>query len=443
MKLANVAGLILVLALAVLSRPQPLRAQAGAIAAGMVGRTLMEDASTQAHSLLLSAQHNANASIARLANELSVAAENARIALSSDLDKRYDQLSAENRKLIDRVNALLEESRRIQVGVVNLKDAAVLDLADIMDDSWLSSGRVGFFVQRIDGIVQLQRPLGHDYVVGVLGLGFGPSSSDRITDVEWIKLGQELVSLRSQKPRAHYTEFTIPGALLEPLFQPRRLASVQFQVGVVVRTPRTLSSIFGYSEERHFVTVQLSLLSRYAGSIVVYSEAPTEEWVNAGPVSYAVASPTVGNWQAFQAQTSVDENHRFVGPLSYGHHSHGCGWTKDHVLEITNQDRTLRLMSQIQGASCSYTYNATLQKRAPGANATAKAERDLEYGGLVTIDLPSGAKFWTVKGTSATGVPIDLVKCTSDATLRCEDDTEVGAVRKVTYRVLPPAGVAY
>ena len=418
-----------------------MSAQAGAIAAGMMGSTLVKDASTQAHSLILSAQQNANASIARLANELSVAAENARIALGRDFNKRFDQLSRENQKLINSLNTLLEESRRIQVGVVDLKDSAVLDIADIMDDSWFSSGRVGFFVQRIDGVLQLQKRTGYDYTVGILGLGFGPSSSDRVSEIEWIKLNKEIVKLRTNTPRAHYTALTIPNALLEPHFQSKKLNTIPLQVGVVVRTPRFLSSVTGFHEERHFVTMQLSLLSRYAGHIEMYSESPTETWVDAGPVSYAVTSPTVGNWQAFQAETSVDVNRRFVGPLSYGHHSHGCGWTKPAVVEIVNQDRTLRLRSEIQGASCSWTYNARLQMLAAGPNAQAKAERDLEYGQLLTMDLPANTKFWTVQGMSATGAPIQIVKCTSDTTLRCEDETEVGNVLKVTYRVLPPPGV--
>jgi hypothetical protein len=410
------------------------------IVTGQVARNLLDEAATQAQALLLSAQQNANATLARLANELNVAAANLRIAIGQDVDKKIGALSIEIQKASNALAALLAESRQFRIGIVDLKDSTVLDIKDIFDDTWLASGRTGFFVQRIDGLLQLEQSLGGSYRVGVFGLGFGPKSEERSGDIEWIKLGGRYVRARTHTPRAHYTELEIQNAELASLFKNRQLVSIPLQIGVVVRTDRVLSSIRGPLEERHVVTFHLSLLSTYAGSVKVYSESPTESWVTVGPVSFAHTTPTVGNWQGFSTETSVPINEQFIGPTSYTHHSHGCGWTRGWSTAIVNEGHTLRLTGEIQGASCAAQYHATLQRKTAGPNSTAIAEQELQYGQLVTVDLPPGTKWWRVMGVSATRRPIDIVKCGSDETLQCVDVTSVGDITKVTFKVLPPTG---
>ncbi|MFT4016992.1 MAG: hypothetical protein QM668_08530 [Agriterribacter sp.] len=127
-----------------------------AISSTKIVKDVLKDIEVKANTLMNSAYIDANALKSQLANELNVSAQNLQILLDKQLDKTFDKLSLENKKLLNEAELFRLEVDKLSKEAFELKNTTVLDVKGVLGDvlPWAKSK---FFIQNIDGIVQLYR----------------------------------------------------------------------------------------------------------------------------------------------------------------------------------------------------------------------------------------------------------------------------------------------
>jgi len=165
-------------------------------------------------------------------------------------------------------------TEKLSAGAFRLKDSTVLDLKDLTSDTWFAK-KHEFWVQRIEGITQVQNELGSDYSIVVSGIGFGIDQDDRKSKILQITTGGQPLLFRENRPANYLTEIHFSNSSVQNRFQDRRMAILPLLIKVKVSTKKS----FGWVDREYELPISLNLMPRFAGSIKMQYSHPVSEWV--------------------------------------------------------------------------------------------------------------------------------------------------------------------
>lgn len=224
------------------------------------------------------ARESGNALLARLANELSVALANTELRLGDTLQVAMGSLSREDRALLANLDRFRRTVEEIRPTAFDLKDALVLDVTNVLEG--LPLVKYDFFLQRIDGIVQLRRD-GGEYRLRFWGKNLGPQSGRSASTVKHLWIDGKEVPFRVNRTQANVSEVWIGSQALEKLFAAHDLRVVEAKVGIeALHTHRKWIGSSQAVEETAF-PFYISLMPQYYGHVKVTYYRPVYEWKKA------------------------------------------------------------------------------------------------------------------------------------------------------------------
>ena len=416
----------------------------GVFATGKVAKDVISDANSAGNSLIYSARNAGDALAARFGNELTVGAANATYLLGEEVDKKLSRLSTENRLVLERLDTLTQTLKDTKTGAFELKDAIALDLTTQVGDLAIWAKK-DFVLQRIDGIAQMQKE-GGDYTLRFTGIGFGPDSSDRSARIKQLTLaGKQFADFRENRPRAFTTEIYIPRSVLRG--DEHRVSIIPVDLDVEVTSKRLL----GRKPTTYPVHLQITLMPRFAGTLIVSWKQPVFDWITINPRQEYVETTGDHNQRGdirrfpYNWPKRVDDNHRFLGPVSCPNNSHpenrNCDWSECKSVSLLENDKVLNLSIEAWGSPCTYRFWAPLQERKPTGEQSVEKPYDFVYGANLVVELPQDVTYWRLQGKTITFQPVDVVAEGTDKLLTFRDLIQSGAVQRVVYSVAVPPGV--
>jgi hypothetical protein len=244
-----------------------------AIGGKKVVKDILKDVEIKANSLMNSAYIDANSLKSQLANELNVSSQNLEILLNEQLDKTFDDLSLENKKLLNELELYRLEVDKLSNNAFELKNTTVLDIKGVLGDAlpWV---KTKFFIQDIDGIVQLHKfataateavyldgpkkgekltpqtsvliaaqnlskDIANNYKLKITGIGFGINSDKSETKIKKMLVNNTEIDSRmfsESKVAAYQSEIIISKEVVNKLVEESRLDTVRVYIEREVRT---------------------------------------------------------------------------------------------------------------------------------------------------------------------------------------------------------------
>ena len=434
---------------AVMTACAPAIPAAGSLVTGEItkktAKDIINEAETAAQNLLSQAERTGNALLGRLGNELSVAAANAALVVGDEADRVINKLSREVSPIVASLNELIDTANGFTKGAFELKDAAVLDLRSALGDVRFFVSRTDFMVQRIDGLMQIERTTAAEYKFSISGLGVGTDTSKMRNHVSQFLIDGKPVEFVESRSRANKTDLNLPNTALRGFFNRTKLVFLPVQITVDVETKKTLG---GWKARSYTVPLRLALMPKTAGRVTVSWANDKLDWVNVlpEPSKYTHTTPDhnchSGDCRFFpeSGQQRVPGNQRFVNPKVFGCGGEGCPWTRNSRATILGGGTILEFWTEAQGSPATHTYGALIQELRVVGEVPGSKAYDLVYGSDLVIELPAKTKYWRIRGTTASFQSIDVVVDQSGDVLKYRRQVVTGDKLRVIYAVVAPPG---
>ncbi|MBK7535612.1 MAG: hypothetical protein IPI49_09645 [Myxococcales bacterium] len=431
---------------------------AGFVVSGLVakkvGSDLIEDARNAGAQLLAEGRETANAAIIRAGNELTVAADaSARIA-GSEANRVVERMSEQNRRLLQGLYDLQSRAASLSRDAFRFKDEAALDLRAMF--ATLPLVGETFFIQRIEGITQIEQDA--DYLLEVMGVGLGPDSGDSRSEVR-IKIGESMVTdARIERVRAHIASIRIPAARLRPLVADKEvvLVSASFEIK---RSTREGAWLWKKWRTRSYsVPFAIALYSRYAGSGATEAKQPRYGWVRVDPER---AATTTGNHHcesncrhertrtgysltikvpSTQQSPPISNDRRLRKPVLRCISGPCGGWHKVKTVYLSEGNSRATGKFDVWSRPTEWELTAQVESYQMVGETTVPGMFELYYERTTTIEVPAEATFVKISGQLVTKQRFELVvgeTITGPVQVTLDTRGQPGP-RRITLRAAPP-----
>jgi len=331
----------------------------------------------------------------------------------------------------------------LSAAAFRLKDSTILDLKDLSGDSWFAK-KHSYWVQRVSGLSQVLNPSGAEYEVSVLGIGFGTDTDDRKTKVLQVAVAGKSINTRINESGIYATEIYFSNDDLKPFFDDHTLKIVPLSI----QTSVSEKHFTGWSTPaKHELSLWLSLMPRYGGSVIINYSHPVKDWVKTSdtPSVYSYIGPnchrddTKRPRSQVSTSTSLQGDQRFVGPTSWrAVTGPGCDYNHDQVVSITQNGKVLTFGMTCDGSGCNFEYSAFIEELKPVRHEEATILKDLVFDDYLVVEFPPDTDFWTVTGKTSTLQPIHVLADQPSDILEQKSKTLSGDVLRVVYFVHSP-----
>lgn len=410
---------------------------------GITAKNVIATAEESARRVLADARNAGDALAIRAANELEVAALNVSNALGQEVDKTVRALSSENQLLVGKLEELRVQAVALRHDAFKLKDSTALDLKVLLGDTWFAK-RHDFWVQRVEGVTQLENQLGADYRITFQGLGFGPDSDDRRGRILGIVGPSGDVQFKARDLGAYTTEVSLANKEIQLLFKERELTVVDIELKIAVSRKRGTT----WAERTFDLPLSITLMPKYGGTVTLTYFFTEGAWAPGGEQRVSATSPnchrnnTKDPKSAFSHSMALPSTARFV-PGTTGWRSvggEGCAWHSDQNVSIGDGGHRLTFSETCDGSPCNYEYWAqseVLDEK--GAVRMGMKQQSFNFGEFLVLSVPDSTAFWTLDGYTSTLQPINLVTGQSGPILLERPSISVGHERRLIYFAKDPA----
>jgi hypothetical protein len=440
MRTAYVGSIALIL-LVVTAACSPVDPVTAAIS-GEEAKDVIAEAETSARNVEQDSERAGSALMTQAANKLDVLARNMAAQLDADLSKQVGKLSEENQKLLTQLEKMRQSVEDLKPYAFKLKDSTILDLKDLTGDSWFAK-KHSYWVQRVDGLAQIQNPAGAEYRISVTGIGFGTDTDDRrMTDLH-VRVDDKEVKVREDRPGIYVSDIFFPNTDLK--FDDHVLRVVPLVIDTSVAERRALTG--WTTPAKHELRLWLSLMPKFAGTVTVKYSQPVKEWVRISdqPTTYPYQGPnchrdnTKDPTHTVSTSHTLGDNQRYVGPTSWRPVSGpGCGYNHNQTVTITNNGKELDFGMECDGSGCNFEYSASVEELRATSQKEGSFTRDITFNDYLVLEFPEGTDFWTITGRTSTLQPISLVKDQATDLLEQKSSAMSGNVLRVVYFVKQP-----
>jgi hypothetical protein len=425
--------------------PQPAQAQLGEIIGGLVGAYLINKAKEAAHELLADAENRGNALSARLANELSVAAMNTTLLLGDQLNTQVRNMSRQNVILMVNLFQMTQSAKTMIRDVYKLKDTFILDIRALTANVPFSGDP--FYIQRIDGVMQLKKK--SDYFMDVYGVGLGPASGKVRSSIE-LKIGDETQqNIYIEQIEANRATMRIPNGTLDSHFDPTAPAFLDISIEVDQEVKRFFG---GWKKSHYSIPLRLTLMPLQAGSVTVTAKIPKRDWV---PIEPEIQLRTTANLhdqdrhETYELQIKVPGGHTpsIVGDKKLSNLRFGClsgdvcRWSDVFYQRFFESNTTARAAWQTNSWPTTWQLMVDVAEYREVGQDTITIPFDLVFGRTVEISLPVNAEAIRIRGTTIGGDDIDLIYPQSSDFMTNVPNVSTGQTQTLFYKVNRPAGV--
>jgi hypothetical protein len=434
-----VAALIFSLALIVACSPaDPVTAAI----AGKEAKDVIAEAETSARNVEQDSERAGSAVLAQAANKVEVLAHNIAAQLDADLSKQVGKLSEENQKLLTQLEKMRQSVVDLKPFAFKLKDSTILDLKDLTGDSWFAK-KHSYWVQRVDGLTQIQNPAGAEYHLSVTGIGFGTDTDDRRTTPLHVRVDNREIKVREDRPGIYVTDIYFTNTEIK--FDDRALRVVPLVIETSVSEKKALAG--WTTPARHELRLWLSLMPRFAGTVTVKYSQPVKDWVRISdqPTIYAYQGPnchrdnTKDPTHPVSTHQTLPDNQRYVAPTSWRPvGGPGCGYNHNQTVTITNNGKELDFGMECDGSGCNFEYSAFVEELRPVSHRESSFNKDITFNDYLVLEFPEGTDFWTITGRTSTLQPISLVKDQTSDILEQKSSMTSGNLLRVVYFVKQP-----
>jgi hypothetical protein len=446
--------------------------QVGGLIAGKVGSDLITEARQTAQTLIGQAEASGNALILRNANELNVLAQNASLLVGEQLTKTTDSMSIQNRALMETLaTATRTASQTAATATYALRDAVALDLKGTIAGTGFGEQ---FYVQRIGGLIQMQKDA--DYQVSITGLGLGIPTDKRKSEVRFLIDGQAVAGVKQSRNDAYTTSFVIPNAALAPRFAAKRMnvLAATFDIDYEYKSGVVFSK---WQKLQQRVPVRIGLMPLYAGTITVRATGSTIDWVK---VRDEVAKRTTGNHHCEKdckgepTRTNYtltikvpSTDHQKVGDQKLVNpvlrcvpqmvqipqiiilgtvipaqtvDASACPWSAVNSVYLSEGDTRATASFDVWSKPTNWELTAGVYELKPVGEMVTTRDYDLQFGHLVEIEVPSSTEVAKVLGTTITNATFEFVAGNNDTQgiLKLEREVPGELFRKYIYLVNRP-----
>lgn len=413
----------------------------GAVVLGnFFAQDLIAQADRTAQKLMSQGESAGNALLIRTANQINVAIKNARLILTDELDKRFDQLDTHKKTLLYEMEKFRQSVENLKSVAFEFKDAFVVDIQSVIGDvvPW---AKRDFLIQRIDGVTQLKKEI--EYRFRFMGIGFGTNSDKLESKIKKVYIDNtETNNFYENKIHSNISEVSItaPTMNLTMTNDKPRFATIRVTVQVNSKKGWLIKR---WSTHDYDFDFRVTLYPLYAGKIKVKYAKPKTEWMTVSPnVIYSYTTPNHHQdrkpiihfpWEDYK---SLPENQQFVNARYIKRGGSGCPWTEISGVEPQENGKVLKVWGETWGQSCTYFYQADIQELKITGEDFEEAEYNMEYGNNVIIDMPSNVKYWEIDGTTITLHHFNFVgKSHYKDLIEFEDIVESGNKKRAIYSV--------
>jgi hypothetical protein len=404
------------------TRPLQLSAQGillGAIA-DLTGKDLIGRAKSAAEEVLADFDNKANFLSARISDQLTVAAESAELLAGGELDRQVKNMSQPLQQVMVNLQQLVDGVNGLKSDAYNLKDALVVDIRALTENVPLVGEK--FYIQSIDGVLQLQKD--SPYEITVLGVGLGPASEKHSSSVG-LKIGtnpQPVTDITVDQIHAGTAVISIPQSDLNPLFKPTPIrvpASLEFDM--------TDKDLLGPRKTRHYsIPFGLTLIPTNAGTISVAVRVHTYGWTDTG-VRDKKLQPTpdlngAGRYEYYTLDLKVATSGRT--PPTPGDQKYrtsdikfdciygglACGFKDVFYIQPMNHDSQIQAYWRTNSNPTVWQLSAEImQWSQTGDQDQPPSTKPIRFGENVLIQVPDDWELVHITGKTVTGEAIDLI----------------------------------
>ncbi len=417
---------------------------------GLVGRAIIRDAENAAQNLIDQFNVNANALSARLATQLTVATGTAVALAGAELDKKVRDMNPVIQQVMVNLKQLTETIGGLRSDAFALKDAVAVDIRSLTANVPFVGER--FFVQRVDGILQLRKDT--PYKLKVLAVGLGPATDRRRTTLRITIDGHVVDNALVDQIQANTATITIPADVLNPLFGDRaRRKAATLEIDM-----QRKSALRGWRSQPHIsIPFALTLMPIDAGSLDVITRVPTYGWDNTDAVDQKFLTTAelsdTGRYQYNTLELKLvgtghvppelnDQKYRrdTIEFACISGQDQSCGHRDIFYVQPVDNDRTIQAYWRTSSHPTTWRLSAKIAqwKRDEDRDLPARTVR-LEFGRTLEIPVPENYTQVHLVGKTITGEPIDVYFPNSSDLLQ-PLSTGAGA-RTLLYFVKRPSDV--
>lgn len=431
---------------------------AGFVVSGLIAKKvsgdLIADARNAGAQLLAEGRETANAAIIRAGNELTVAADAAARIAGSEANRVVERMSEQNRRLLQGLYDLQSRTASLSRDAFRFKDEAVLDLRAM----FAALPLVGetFFIQRIEGVTQIEQDA--DYLLEVMGVGLGPDSEKRRSVVR-IKIGGNMVTdARIERVHANTASIRIPAARMRPLVLDKEVALVLASFEIECSTREGMWLWNKWKTRSYSVPFTIALYSRYAGSGVTEAKQPRYGWIGVGTErsttttgnhhceSHCGGEPTRTGYSVTIKVSSTAHNpptpndRRLRNPVLRCISGPCGGWNEVKAVYLSETDSRATGKFDVWSKPTEWELTAQAENYQVVGETTVSGMLELYYGRTTTIEVPAEATFVKISGQLVTKQRFELVIGeTTPGPVRVTLDTRgQPGPRRITLRVDAP-----
>lgn len=394
--------------------------------AGVEARKVLDEARSAASQLLAEGRETGNALLVRASNEVTVMADNTTRLLGEEIDQTLEKLSEENQRMIAALDRLRKQTQSLSRDAFDFKDAVSLDLRSLLQTVPFVDSE-SFYIQRIDGVTQLQASEGGDYRLEIWGIGLGPNSEASKSQLSLRLAGKEVSEVIVQRTMANRALLIIPKRRLDGLFDKTKLKLVDTVVHVTRQVKKGWWLWRKWHTRKYEVPFKISLIPELAGNLEVEWRTPVREWVHVGTETSGL---TTGNHHckrkcrgertatgyslsikvAGTQRTPPLVGDRRLSDAKVACVSGPCPWSRidDHG---TYSEHGTRITSRFTVWSKPTTWRlaATVHEYRNAGESSHNKTVPLWWGSTAVVEVDSDASYVRMRGTTLNGTKIDLV----------------------------------
>ena len=140
-----------------------------------------------------------------------------------------------------------------------------------------------FFVQRIDGVTQIQKKKG-DYKLSIWATHLMPYDAASNSSIQLTLDNKPAKLERVDQNQANYADIFLDNSTLEALFAPDKMTVIKGRMTITLSEEQRYLLLFHRTMTHQFsFPLNLALYPLYAGSVSVTGTVPTFDWVTITP----------------------------------------------------------------------------------------------------------------------------------------------------------------
>jgi hypothetical protein len=393
-----------------------------------------------------------NALLSQAGNQANVAAANIVYLFSDQLDKRYQELAPQLQAIIEQLARFRQTPDEVLRGGERLVDKMTVNFMEIVRTLPFSHVP-DFYVERLDGLVQLLRD--HDVDITITGIGVGQSNSDQQNAITKILLEGAPVAFQTTLD-AHSATIALSHDVIKQ-YLPDVTAKKASIVRLSIESQTKRKGLLGWGNpDAHSVPVSLTLLPAYAGPVTITATYRQKEWVIESPDQrWPFTTPAYnypGGMPSKIYSHDVDVGHQLRNPRVTSETTNGYPWSDLNTYPnlpratpyITNNGTRIEIVVRNWGPSFTFWLWADVYKMDFGEPHSISEDIDLYYGKLLQFNLPVEAASWRITGKSTfDGGDIDITtgSINSPYLVHLQDVIQNDGTRVISYEVPIPKGL--